>query len=60
MTNAAFAAAVVTMIDDPSAYRRCSVKDLVLIGAVLEVISEGIGKELASRKRKPNLKLVQK
>lgn len=60
MTNAAFAAAVVTMIDDPSAYRRCSVKDLVLIGAVLEVIREGIGKELSSRKRKPNLKLVQK
>lgn len=60
MTNSQFAAAVVTMIDDPSAYRRCSVKDLVLIGAVLEAIREGIGKELASRKRKPSLRLIQK
>lgn len=60
MTNSQFAAAVVMMIDDPSAYHRCSVKDLVLIGAVLEVISEGIGKELASRKRKPSLRLIQK
>lgn len=59
MTNRQFAAAVVTMIDDPSAYRRCSTKDLVLISAVLGVVVDGIEKELASRERQPRLRIVK-
>jgi hypothetical protein len=59
MTNRQFAAAVVMMIDDPSAYRRCSVQDLVLISAVLGVVVDGIEKELESRKKHPRLRIVK-
>lgn len=60
MKNREFAAAVINMMEDPSTYSRCPVKDLILIDAVLGVIREGIEKELASRKRQPRLRLVHK
>lgn len=59
MTNRQFAAAVINMMEDPSTYRRCSVKDLVLISAVLGIVRDGIEKELASRKREPRLRVVK-
>ena len=59
MTNHQFAAAVVNMIDDPSAYGRCSMVDLVLIDGVLSAIRSEIEQELAQRKRQPRLKVVR-
>lgn len=59
MTNRQFAAAVVSMMDDQSAYRRIAVADLVLISTILGVIRDDIERELASRKRKPRMRIVQ-
>lgn len=59
LTNQQFAAAVVTMINDPGAYRRASVTDLKLISAVIGVIRDDIEKELASRKRQPRMRIVK-